>query len=238
MSNPVNLSTILNEISLQINDNQLDRLSYYVKLLLRANQTTNLTAITDFDEALLKHIYDSLLIMTLLEFRSAKSIIDVGSGGGLPGIPLAICNPEKKIVSLEATQKKVNFQIKAAQTLNLANFYPVWGRAETLANQNDHREQYDLAIARAVAPLNILAELTVPFVKLTGHAIFYKGKEVEKEIFNGTQAVNVLGAAIKGTKSFVLPYDYGARFLVILNKMNHTLSNYPRKPGIPQKRPL
>lgn len=238
MSNLVNLTTILNQIPLQITNDQSDQLMEYLRLLLRANQTTNLTAITDFNEALVKHIYDSLLIMTVPEFESAKSIIDVGSGGGLPGIPLAICNPRKKIASLEATQKKINFQIEVAQTLNLSNFFPVWGRAEALAKQSDHREQYDLAIARAVAPLNILAELTIPFVKLEGHAIFYKGKEAENEIFNGKYAVNILGAEICDTKSFILPYDYGARVLVILNKTNQTLSKYPRKPGVPQKRPL
>lgn len=238
MSNLVNLNKILNDISLQISNNRLDQLMEYIRILLKANQTTNLTAITDFNEALVKHIYDSLLIMTVPEFKSAQRIIDVGSGGGLPGIPLAICNPEKEIVSLEATQKKINFQIKAAHRLNISNFFPVWGRAETLAKQSHHREQYDLAIARAVAPLNILVELTIPFVKLEGNAIFYKGKEVENEIFNGKHAVEILGAEISGTKSFVLPYDYGARFLVILNKINHTLSKYPRKPGVPQKRPL
>lgn len=238
MSNQLDLSILLKDISLSITDYQLNRIIDYIRLLLEANQTTNLTAITDFNEALIKHIYDSLLIMTLLEFGSASNLIDVGSGGGLPSIPLAICNPEKKVVSLEATQKKVNFQIAAARQLQLTNLFPIWGRAEEMARQSDHREQYDLVIARAVAPLNILAELTLPFVKINGFAIFYKGKEAENEILKGEFAVNTLGGEITATKSWTLPYNYGSRVLIICQKAQPTPSLYPRKPGVLQKKPL
>lgn len=238
MSNQLDLSILLKDISLSITDYQLNRIIDYIRLLLEANQTTNLTAITDFNEALIKHIYDSLLIMTLLEFGSASNLIDVGSGGGLPSIPLAICNPEKKVVSLEATQKKVNFQIAAARQLQLTNLFPIWGRAEEMARQSDHREQYDLVIARAVAPLNILAELTLPFVKINGFAIFYKGKEAENEILKGEFAVNTLGGEITATKSWTLPYNYGSRVLIICQKAQPTPSLYPRKPHVLQKKPL
>lgn len=238
MNKQLDLSTLLNEIPLSIADNQLNQITEYLKILFKANQTTNLTAINDYNEALVKHIYDSLLIMTLSEFKTAANIIDVGSGGGLPSIPLAICNPGKKVVSLEATQKKVNFQIEAARQLQLTNLLPIWGRAEEVAKQSDHRQQYDLAIARAVAPLNILAELTLPFIKIQGHAIFYKGKEADKEINDGEHAVQVLGAEVSGVKSFVLPYGHGSRVLIICQKTTATPSIYPRKSGVPQKRPL
>ncbi|MGE5605196.1 MAG: 16S rRNA (guanine(527)-N(7))-methyltransferase RsmG [Bacteroidota bacterium] len=238
MSNQLDLSILLKEITLSITDYQLNRVIEYIRILLEANQTTNLTAITDFNEALVKHIYDSLLIMTLPEFESASNFIDVGSGGGLPSIPLAICNPQKKVVSLEATQKKINFQIAAARQLQLTNLFPIWGRAEETAKQSDHREQYDLAIARAVAPLNILAELALPFIKIHGFAIFYKGKEGENEIVKGELAVKTLGAEISGVKSFTLPCNYGSRVLIIYRKTQPTPSAYPRKPGVPQKKPL
>ncbi len=238
MNNQLDLSTLLNKIPLPITNDQLKRILEYIKILFTANQTTNLTAITDYNEALVKHIFDSLLIMTLPEFESATKIIDVGSGGGLPSIPLAICNPEKEVISLEATQKKINFQIRTARQLKLSNLIPIWGRAEEAAKQNTHREQYDLALARAVAPLNILAELTVPFVKLQGHTIFYKGREAENEIINGKLAIKTLGAEFIGTKSFALPYNYGSRTLIIYQKTNPTLPAYPRKPGVPQKKPL
>lgn len=233
-----NLSKQLNEIAVNISDNQLKQLIEFIKILLTANQTTNLTAITDFDEAMVKHIYDSLLITTIPEFRSASNIIDVGSGGGIPSIPLAICNPEKKIVSLEATQKKLNFQIEASLKLGLTNLVPIWGRAEEFAKQTNHREQYDLAIARAVAPINILAELTIPFVKLQGWAIFYKGKEAENEIIKGEHSVHTLGAEFYGIKSFTLPYNFGSRVLVNFQKRQMTPYTYPRKSGIPSKKPL
>lgn len=238
MSNQLDLSILLKEIPLSITDYQLNLVIDYIRILLEANQTTNLTAITVFNEALVKHIYDSLLIMTLPEFESASNLIDVGSGGGLPAIPLAICNPGKKVVSLEATQKKVNFQIEAAHQLQLTNLFPIWGRAEETAKQNDHREQYDLAVARGVAPLNILAELTLPFVKINGYAIFYKGKEAENEILKGEFAVKTLGAEITGTKSWMLPCNYGSRVLIICQKTQPTPSLYPRRPGVPQKKPL
>lgn len=238
MSNQLELSNLLKELPLSIDNSQIDQLVDYIKLLIIANQTTNLTAITDFNEALVKHLYDSLLIMAVPEFTSAQSIIDVGSGGGLPSIPLAICNPDKKIISLDATQKKINFQIAATQQLKIPNIIPVWGRAEEVGKQNNHREQYDLAIARAVAPLNVLAELTIPFVKLNGNAIFYKGREAETEISQGEHAVKALGAEIIGTKLFALPANYGSRVLVVLKKTKSTSLTYPRKPGTPQKRPL
>jgi len=233
-----NLSKQLNEIAVAISDNQLEQLIKFIKILLTANQTTNLTAITDFDEAMVKHIYDSLLIMTIPEFKLANNTIDVGSGGGIPSIPLAICNPGKKIVSLEATQKKLNFQLEVGLKLGLKNLVPIWGRAEELAIQKIHREQYDLVIARAVAPLNILAELTIPFVKLQGEAIFYKGKEAEYEIIKGEHAVQTLGAEFYGKKSFILPCNFGSRVLVSFQKKQITPSIYPRKPGVPQKKPL
>ncbi len=238
MSNQIDLSFLLNEIPLNISVDQLDRLVEFIEILLEANKTTNLTAITDFKEAMVKHIYDSLLIMAIPEFASAQNIIDVGSGGGIPSIPLAICNPDKKIKSLEATQKKINFQIEACHRLNLQNITPIWGRAEEAGRQISHREQFDLVIARAVAPINILAELTIPFVKLNGRTIFYKGKEAANELLNGENAVKTLGAEICGTRSFTLPGNYGSRVLVVLQKSNPTPSAYPRKSGLPQKKPL
>ncbi len=231
------LSTLLKELA-NITDDQLKQLIEFIQILLTANQTTNLTAITDFDEAMVKHIYDSLLIMAIPEFQSANNIIDVGSGGGIPSIPLAICNPEKKIVSLEATQKKINFQTEAIRCLELKNLLPIWGRAEELAKHTSHREQYDLAIARAVAPLNILAELTIPFVKLQGEALFYKGKEAENELAKGEHAVKILGAEFSGIKSFTLPCNFGSRVIITFQKKQTTPSTYPRKPGIPTKKPL
>lgn len=233
-----NIGNLLYETGIELSDDQLLQLEKFVTLLLTANKTVNLTSITDYNEAMVKHIYDSLIIMNTSEFRSAKTVIDVGSGGGIPCIPLAICNPDKSIISLEATQKKTNFQIEAGRLLKLNNFTIIRGRAEEIARQATHREQYDLVVARALAPLNILVELTIPFLKLQGWAIYYKGKEVENEIKQGMEAIRLLGAELKDTKSFMLPYNLGSRVLLVLKKTSITPSLYPRKPGIPQKRPI
>lgn len=233
-----NIAPLLHEKGVDLSRDQFLQLENFINLLLLANKEINLTSITDFDEAMVKHIYDSLIIMTTPEFRSAETVIDVGSGGGIPCIPLAICNPAKSIISIEATQKKINFQIEAGRQLKLNNLTPIGGRAEEIARQAQHREQYDLVIARALAPLNILVELTVPFLKLQGRAIYYKGKDVENEIDKGIKAIQALGAELYGTKFYTLPYDFGSRTLLILRKTSFTPPLYPRKPGIPQKRPI
>lgn len=233
-----NIGILLHETGIDLSDGQLVQLENFITLLLTANKTVNLTSITDFKEAMVKHIYDSLMIMNTSEFRSAKTVIDVGSGGGIPCIPLAICNPDKSIISLEATQKKTNFQIEAGRLLSLNNLTIIRGRAEEIARQAKHREQYDLVVARALAPLNILVELTLPFLKLQGWAIYYKGKEVKSETCQGMRAIKLLGAELGETKSFMLPYNLGSRVLLILKKTSLTPALYPRKPGIPQKRPI
>lgn len=236
--NQSTLSSLLKDIEINLSNEQLIKLDQFIKILLQANQTVNLTSITEYNEAIVKHIYDSLIIMTIPEFKSAKTVIDIGSGGGVPSIPLAISNPGKSIISLEATQKKINFQNDTVRQLGLNNFTAIWGRAEDLAKQPEHRETYDLVIARAVAPLDILSELTIPFVKLNGSAIYYKGKEAENEIIKGTKAFNILGAEFYEAKSFTLPYSFGSRVLLIVQKKSITPSLYPRKPGVPQKKPI
>ncbi len=237
-STQVNLATLLDEIKINLSDKQVSLLERYINILLTANQFVNLTSITDCNEAMVKHIYDSLVIMTTPQFKSAHTVIDVGSGAGIPSIPLAISNPSKSIISLEATQKKVNFQIEASQQLGLQNLNVIWGRAEEIARQKAHREQYDLVVARAVAPLNILVELTIPFVRLYGSAIYYKGKEAENEIIKGAKAIQSLGAELIEAKSFSLPYNFGSRELIILQKTIQTSSVFPRKSGIPHKKPI
>ena len=232
------LTGLLHEIGVDLSNNQLIQIDKFLHLLLSANEIINLTSITDFDEAIIKHIYDSLVIMTSPEFKSAKTVIDVGSGGGIPCIPLSICNPDKTFISIEATQKKINFQIKARDELELRNTTMIWGRAEEVARQSKHREQYDLVIARALAPLDILLELTLPFLKLQGTAIYYKGKEIENEIDKANRAIQVLGAELTETEFFKLPFDFGSRILLVFKKMSSTPPHYPRKSGVPQKRPI
>jgi 16S rRNA (guanine527-N7)-methyltransferase len=228
----------LQEIEINLNPAQYKKLFTYLQKLLDANQTTNLTAITDYSQALIKHLFDSLLILKHDVFLKARRILDVGSGGGLPSIPLAICCPEKQFISLEATKKKVNFQSQICQDLTIPNHFACWGRSEEYAHDQRHRETYDLVIARALATANTLAELTLPFLALSGHAIFYKAKDYQNELQTAESAITILGCRILDRVSITLPGQYGERNLIIIKKVKPSPSQYPRRPGLPQKSPL
>jgi 16S rRNA (guanine527-N7)-methyltransferase len=228
----------IEKMGLKLADGEIHKLNQFIELLLEVNQHTNLTAITDFEEITFKHLYDSLLIYNINEFRNATQIIDIGTGAGFPCIPLAICFPEKQFISLEATKKKINFQQEVVNLLNLKNIKCIWNRAEVLARDVSYRGQFDLVIARAVAASNVLAELTIPFIKVNSHAVFYKGKEVEKEIELSKNAIRTLGAKIKAITTYCLPDNHGERSLIVIEKVSNTSDLYPRNPGIPLKKPL
>jgi 16S rRNA (guanine527-N7)-methyltransferase len=215
-----------------------NKLFNYIDLLLKANQSVNLTAITDPKEALFKHIYDSLIILNRPEYLSARRIIDIGSGAGIPSIPLAICSPEKQFISLDSVQKKIKFQEQTCQSLNVSNINPIWARAEDFIRIFNEREQFELAVARAVAPLNILSELTLPFVKISGYALLYKGKDYQNELKNAEKTIKIMGGVICDSITTELPFDFGSRSLIIIKKAGTSPLEYPRKAGIPQKKPL
>jgi len=228
----------LKKIKINLLDSTMGKLLEFLKLMLEMNQTTNLTAITDYQEALIKHLYDALLILTLPVFQNVTKIIDIGSGGGIPAVPLAIVAPEKEIFSLEATQKKIRFQQEAVDKLKLTNFKPIWGRAEELAHDLKYREQYSLVTARAVATCNVLTELTFGFAEIGGTVVFYKGQDYQIELSQAKQAVAKMGGELVGVAEFFLPQNYGARALIELRKVKITPLEYPRKPGIPNKKPF
>ncbi len=234
-----------NEIALLFHQNRLElaepaavKLDQFLNLVIETNAHLNLTAITAYEEAYIKHLYDSLALIALPEFAGAHSVIDIGSGAGFPGIPLAICFPDKQFLSLDSTQKKINFQRQACESLGLTNLKAVWGRAEELAHQADYRENFDLALARAVSQTNVLLELALPFMKVHAAAVFYKGKDYERELTAIENALPVLGAQLDRTVPYLLPRDFGERALVVIEKIEPTPSQYPRKPGVPQKKPL
>jgi 16S rRNA (guanine527-N7)-methyltransferase len=228
----------LKQMEINLRPAQYEKLFTYLQKLLDANQTTNLTAITDYSLALIKHLLDSLLILKHDVFLKARRILDVGSGGGLPSIPLAICHPEKQFISLEATQKKVNFQSQVCQNLTIRNHLACWGRSEKYAHDPRHRETYDLVIARALAAANTLAELTLPFVVPSGHAIFYKAKDYQNELQTADPAITILGGRVTERVSIILPGHHGERNLIIVEKVKPSPFQYPRRPGLPQKSPL
>ena len=196
----------------------------------------NLTNITEPLEVIEKHFIDSLTV--LKNVNENDSIIDVGTGAGFPGIPIKIAYPKSKVTLLDSLNKRIKFLNEVISKLNLEDINTIHGRAEELAHNKEHREKYDIAIARAVAPLNVLSEYLLPFVKIGGHAICMKGSKGKDESKEGENAIRILGGEIKSIKEFKLPNTDIERTIVEIEKNKSTEKRYPRKPGTPSKEPL
>lgn len=208
------------------------RLAEYLRLLLTANEHLNLTAITDPEEAAARLIGESLALLELMP-DNAASLIDIGSGGGIPGLPLAIARPRLSVTLLDATRKKVDFLQATADALDLSNVNTVSGRAEQLSHDRAQRERYDVATARAVARLVVLVELTLPFVRVGGRALLPKGAAAAAELEEAAEAIHTLGG-----RGELVPLDDGALRVVVVEKLRPTPTGYPRRTGLPQKRPI
>jgi 16S rRNA (guanine527-N7)-methyltransferase len=211
----------------------LEALGTYLSLLLETNTRFNLTAVTDPDEAWTKHVFDSLTLLPYVLGAEARHVIDVGSGGGLPGVPLAIALPEVDFTLLEATGKKAGFLCDVAERLALANVEVVNDRAETIGRDRDrHREQYDLVVARAVGKLAVLAELTVPLARVGGHVAAIKGARAAREIEQAARALHLLHGEVVETARTP------TGTIVVIQKRRRTPKLYPRRPGEPRRAPL
>lgn len=222
------------ELGIEFDTGDVERLGRYLALMLRTNRTTNLTAITEPDAVWIRHILDSLTLVPLLaDLPEGAAVIDVGSGGGCPGIPLAICMPGLRFALLEATGKKAAFLEQAVGELRLENVRVLAGRAETFAAfKSPHRESYDVAVARAVGPLAVVAELTVPFVKMGGRALLIKGQKADEELQEAGKALHTLKVVHAGT------VGTPTGRVVVLEKRVATPRTYPRRDGEPKRAPL
>lgn len=201
----------------------------YLNELIEWNKKFNLTAITDPAEIRRKHFHDSLTILKILPL-SCEKVIDVGAGAGFPGLPLKIACPDIKLTLLEATKKKVEFLDHIIKTLKLKDTEAVWARAEDYARE--HREIFDLAVARAVADLRVLAELCLPLVRVGGLFVTWKEEEIDAEVAAAQKAIGLLGGRLREIKK--LP----RRSLVIIAKATPAPPAYPRRAGLAKKRPL
>jgi len=214
----------------------LDKLfNLYLKELLEWNKKFNLTSITDPEEIKLKHFEDSLSILQSLHLIN-ESVVDVGTGAGFPGIPLKIACPQIKLTLIESRQKKVAFLKHIVSLLKLQDVEIIWGRAEEVAKEK--REVFDLAVARALAKLNILSEYCLPLVKTNGLFVAYKDKAVEKEVEEASAAIKTMGGKVKEIKKVKLPNSELVTSLVMIEKVSPTPEKYPRRPGLAKKRPL
>lgn len=219
-------------------DRKQEQLTGYMEEILRLNESVNLTAITDRREFIQKHYADSLLCAELDEFRSAGTVIDVGTGGGFPGVPLAIAFPEKQFTLIDSLNKRIKIVNELCEKLGIANVTAIHGRAEELARKKELREIFDLCVSRAVANMSTLAEYCLPFVKMGGSFIAYKGPDCDDEIREAQRAIDLLGGRLAGDVrpgGEDMPFDHR---LIIIQKEKNTPSKFPRKAGKPSKEPL
>lgn len=228
------------ELDINLSQTQLEQFQAYYQELVSWNERVNLTSITDYEEVQVKHFLDSLSVSLALPqpLPSGLTLLDVGAGGGFPGLPLRIALPEVSLTLFEATAKKARFLEYLVGLLGLQGVAVVVGRAEELAHQPAYRERFEAVTARALAELPSLAELTLPFCRLGGHVIAHKKGDIADELARSEKAIGVMGGRLKEMRSIELREFSDKRSLVIIEKVTATPPKYPRRPGMPEKRPI
>lgn len=221
-----------------LNQKQIEQFMKYKQLLLEWNQKINLTAITEDREIILKHFVDCISIVSIMSFPKGASVIDVGTGAGFPGIPLKIVCPEIQITLLDSLQKRLIFLQEVIQQLALSGVSCIHSRAEDSGKQKEYRENYDYCVSRAVANLTVLCEYCLPFVKLGGMLIAFKGPEAEQEVQQSQKAIKVLGGEVTEIKQVVIPNIELQHKIILIKKVQQTPIQYPRKAGKALKTPI
>lgn len=232
------LYTVMKSVNIELSDVQINQLNTFYEMLVDTNKVMNLTAITDYDEVAIKHFADSAAIHNVYDMSKVKTIIDVGTGAGFPGIVLKIIYPDTEILLLDSLKKRINFLDSVAERLALRGIKTVHGRAEDIAHDKLHREKYDLCVSRAVAALSSLSEYCIPFVKTGGAFVSYKAATCEQEVCDAENAIKLLGGKIKEVAEYTLEPEKLVRKFVIIDKIRQTQTKYPRKAGTPSKEPL
>ncbi|MDF2682659.1 MAG: rsmG [Brevibacillus sp.] len=221
-----------------LTERQLEQFDQFFHLLVEWNEKMNLTGITEEGQVYNKHFYDSITPAFYFPFDKVESVVDIGGGAGFPSIPLKICFPHLKMTIIDSLNKRMNFLQHVASELGLENLNPVHGRAEERGQEPAHREKYQLVVARAVARMNLLSEFCLPFAKVGGHFIALKGAEMTLELGEAKKAIKTLGGKTRKVETFQLMEEAGERNIVIVEKVEATPKSYPRKAGIPAKKPL
>jgi len=217
-----------------IKSNNITKQLYtYMECILESNNNINLTSITNPNEFIVKHFIDSLIIS---EYIDGNKILDIGTGAGFPGIPLAINNPDKNFVLLDSVNKKLNVIRGTLPKININNVDVIHSRAEDLAHDNEYREQFDCVVSRAVANLTTLVEYMLPFVKVGGMIICLKGPNYEQELMDASKAIDILGGKVEKTLSFNI--EDNERNIIFIKKYKTTPEKFPRGQGKPLKEPI
>ncbi|MGO1469682.1 MAG: 16S rRNA (guanine(527)-N(7))-methyltransferase RsmG [Tissierella sp.] len=226
------------KLNLELTERDKERFLNYKELLEEWNKKINITTITEDSEVDIKHFLDSLTALSSDLFKGEKSVIDIGTGGGFPGIPLKILSDNLDVTLLDSLNKRIIFLDEVIEKLGLKGIRAMHGRAEELSRKAEYREKYSIAVSRAVASLDTLSEYCLPFVKVGGHFIAMKGPDVEEEIKLGHNAIEILGGKIVESKIVTLPESDIKHSLIIIEKIRQTSQKYPRGGGKPRKKPL
>ena len=224
------------DINVEINDEEINKFSFYMDLLLEWNEKINLTAITEKNEIILKHFIDSLTICKYI--KEEDKIADVGTGAGFPGIPLAIMKNKNEVILVDSLNKRINFLNEVIKRIELENVMAIHSRAEDLGKDKKYREKFDIVTSRAVANLTVLVEYLLPLVDVGGYCICMKGPNIEEELNQSKFAIRTLGGKIEKVEKIILPDSDFERNIVIIKKEQYTDKRYPRKAGMPLKNPL
>ena len=244
-----NFKRLVNELGLTLSDRQYEQFIRYYEMLVEWNNVMNLTAITEYDEVIVKHFADSLSLVkavdkeklirgSLKEGGDRLTIIDIGTGAGFPGIPLKIAFPEPKITLLDSLNKRIGFLNAVIEELGLKDIEALHGRAEDYAKKGQLRESFDYCVSRAVANLSTLSEYCLPYVKVGGSFIAYKSEKTHEEVQAAKNALDKLGGRLVSCEEFNLPGTDLYRTMVNIKKEKATPGKYPRKAGTPSKEPL
>ncbi len=226
------------KFGIKLSDDKIDKLMHYAELINYFNEITNITSISDEKEIVIKHFLDSLIPISFESLKN-KKIIDIGSGAGLPGIPIKIFyGNEIEITLLDSSMKKSNILKKICEKLELENIEIINKTAEELGRIDFYREKFDAALIRAVGSISTIIEYSIPLLTISGHAILYKGPNVDKEVENSKNAEEIFKSEIIKNIEFIIPFSDYKRRIIIVEKKSETNNLYPRRPGVPRKRPL
>ena len=235
---PETFYSLLDQQNINLTDQQKFQFERYFEHLVEWNEKINLTAITEKEEVYLKHFYDSIapILQGLIENQEIK-LLDIGAGAGFPSLPMKILYPQLDVTIIDSLNKRINFLQLLAEELGLEGVHFYHGRAEDFAQDKKFRAQFDIVTARAVARMQVLSELTIPYLKVGGKLLALKASNAPEELTESKNALNLLFSKVEDNISYTLP-NGDPRYITVVEKKKETPNKYPRKAGMPNKRPL